>query len=738
MKPSTIKLHEELANQIKSSARVHLESEVHQNGTDHNATLDNSVPDSGRPCPSIQEIFSNMKNFKEPPKQFCRMEKQHNGLTCDFHDDKREGATSSFKESSAPITAELSSEENDRFERSIYETKGRNKQIMDEAMEYIVPEIVPPQSDIKKEILAAIHDTTVDGEKKRSSFVASDKPREDTFRKRALSLTPKHKFLMPDLMETSETEIVKGSANVNQESESIDQQPAVEMAVLSAPGNNPIYPSFPDTFLKRLGLHGSSSFSNDQLSEQQIESKFSTLSLGFKTDKLTLSKRIELQQRQRDTAEKNVENETKALKEYLNALNQLSTTHEMRELISQIQQQVDVVHRSTCRVSSRAEIYGAVQQEERMNRAFEVMVMYVENLKRVYEKEHQELEETRRLLIENRLLPSNSSEVGNDESKMLRSLRSMSVGGVGKTASLRRASFSTLHHYLPSDRSRGSVISNSVESRGRLLSTVVSAVSSLGTTTGNPNLSSRLSTHLSSTPPKQFMSRRSSLPAATGPVFGLGRASITVSPLNGKGLHAEDIPEQELDYYPNGNEGNKYLLKNDSSSKLDQTIEEGRKENVFVMRTCSTDSAGKISAERKPEFESLARQISNEICEEEPLEFDSQSSLEDDGLTEQGSDNGDNGGNYGIHEHWAVRNRILDKSSIIRKIFWELREWDNTTLKSRLRLTLSVILVLAGVFSIVATLVPVQARTTRPQTSNRSFQNILRVFFGPYLSLTPL
>ncbi|XP_076323819.1 uncharacterized protein LOC143232363 isoform X5 [Tachypleus tridentatus] len=663
MKPSTIKLHEELANQIKSSARVHLESEVHQNGTDHNATLDNSsVPDSGRPCPSIQEIFSNMKNFKEPPKQFCRMEKQHNGLTCDFHDDKREGATSSFKESSAPITAELSSEENDRFERSIYETKGRNKQIMDEAMEYIVPEIVPPQSDIKKEILAAIHDTTVDGEKKRSSFVASDKPREDTFRKRALSLTPKHKFLMPDLMETSETEIVKGSANVNQESESIDQQPAVEMAVLSAPGNNPIYPSFPDTFLKRLGLHGSSSFSNDQLSEQQIE-----------------------------------------------ALNQLSTTHEMRELISQIQQQVDVVHRSTCRVSSRAEIYGAVQQEERMNRAFEVMVMYVENLKRVYEKEHQELEETRRLLIENRLLPSNSSEVGNDESKMLRSLRSMSVGGVGKT-----------------------------ESRGRLLSTVVSAVSSLGTTTGNPNLSSRLSTHLSSTPPKQFMSRRSSLPAATGPVFGLGRASITVSPLNGKGLHAEDIPEQELDYYPNGNEGNKYLLKNDSSSKLDQTIEEGRKENVFVMRTCSTDSAGKISAERKPEFESLARQISNEICEEEPLEFDSQSSLEDDGLTEQGSDNGDNGGNYGIHEHWAVRNRILDKSSIIRKIFWELREWDNTTLKSRLRLTLSVILVLAGVFSIVATLVPVQARTTRPQTSNRSFQNILRVFFGPYLSLTPL
>ncbi|XP_013783738.1 protein MRVI1-like isoform X3 [Limulus polyphemus] len=527
---------------------------------------------------------------------------------------------------------------------------------------------------------------------------------EDKLRKRALSLTPKHKLLMPDLMETLETESVKGSANKNRESESIDQQPAVEMAVPPAPGNNPIYPSFPDTFLKRLGLHGSSSFSNDQLSEQEIESKFSTLSLGFKTDKLTLSKRIELQQRQRDTAETNVENETKALKEYLNVLNQLSTTHEMRELISKIQQQVDVVHRSTCRVSSRAEIYGAVQQEERMNRAFEVMVMYVENLKRVYEKEHQELEETRRLLIENRLLPSNSSEAGNDESKMLRSLRSMSIGGGGKT-----------------------------ESRGRLLSTVVSAVSSLGTTTGNANLSNRLSTHPSSTPPKQFMSRRSSLPAATGPVFGLGRSSIAISTLNGKSLHAEDIPEQELDYCANGDEGKKYLLKNDSSSKLDQTIQASKDENLFMMRTRRTDSAGQISAEKNSEFESLARQISVKSCEEVPLEFDSQSSLDDDGLTEQGSDDG---GNLGIHEHWAVRNRTLDKSSIIRKIFWEMREWDNTTLQSRLRLILSVILVLAGVFSIVATLVPVQATTACPQTSNTSFQNILRVFFGPYLSLT--
>ena len=46
----------------------------------------------------------------------------------------------------------------------------------------------------------------------------------------------------------------------------------------------------------------------------QRQSKFISLSLAFKTDKLTLANRLELQQRQRDTAERNIENEIEALK----------------------------------------------------------------------------------------------------------------------------------------------------------------------------------------------------------------------------------------------------------------------------------------------------------------------------------------------------------------------------------------------------------------------------------------
>ena len=45
-----------------------------------------------------------------------------------------------------------------------------------------------------------------------------------------------------------------------------------------------------------------------------MQNKFTSLSLAFKTDKLTLTNRLELQQRQRDNAEKNIETEITQLK----------------------------------------------------------------------------------------------------------------------------------------------------------------------------------------------------------------------------------------------------------------------------------------------------------------------------------------------------------------------------------------------------------------------------------------
>ena len=54
--------------------------------------------------------------------------------------------------------------------------------------------------------------------------------------------------------------------------------------------------------------------SNETLTDQDIENKFTSLSLAFKTDKLTLTNRLELQQRQRDISEKNIESEISQLK----------------------------------------------------------------------------------------------------------------------------------------------------------------------------------------------------------------------------------------------------------------------------------------------------------------------------------------------------------------------------------------------------------------------------------------
>ena len=47
---------------------------------------------------------------------------------------------------------------------------------------------------------------------------------------------------------------------------------------------------------------------------QSLQNKFTSLSLAFKTDKLTLTNRLELQQRQRDIAEKNIDVEIAQLK----------------------------------------------------------------------------------------------------------------------------------------------------------------------------------------------------------------------------------------------------------------------------------------------------------------------------------------------------------------------------------------------------------------------------------------
>ncbi|NXF44392.1 LRMP protein, partial [Oceanites oceanicus] len=158
--------------------------------------------------------------------------------------------------------------------------------------------------------------------------------------------------------------------------------------------------------------------------------EFLRLSLGFKCDLFTLDKRVRLEERSRDLAEENLKKEiTNALK-MLEALVPLcEEDNQAQEIIKKLQKSLQFLSQYAARVASRAEMLGAINQESRVSKAVEVMIQHVENLKRMYAKEHAELEELKQVLLQNERSFS-------------------SLGDRGKTAfpssSLRRVSIATL------------------------------------------------------------------------------------------------------------------------------------------------------------------------------------------------------------------------------------------------------------------------------------------------------
>ncbi|KAK3097475.1 hypothetical protein FSP39_009960 [Pinctada imbricata] len=175
--------------------------------------------------------------------------------------------------------------------------------------------------------------------------------------------------------------------------------------------DNPVLPSIPDSFLQKLGLSANQDeeISPDQLTDQEIENKFTSLALAFKTDKITLDKRLEIQERSRDIAEENVAKEISGIRDAWDKLNQIILDTQVREVLLKIQKHLDVLEQVTSRLSGRAEVYGAVQQERRMSKAIEVMLSHVENLRMVHEREHNELEEARKMIQDSRPFGGSSS-----------------------------------------------------------------------------------------------------------------------------------------------------------------------------------------------------------------------------------------------------------------------------------------------------------------------------------------
>ncbi|XP_061663284.1 inositol 1,4,5-triphosphate receptor associated 2 isoform X2 [Syngnathoides biaculeatus] len=136
--------------------------------------------------------------------------------------------------------------------------------------------------------------------------------------------------------------------------------------------------------------------------DKEIETEFQRLALGFKCDMFTLEKRLRLEERSRDLAEENVRREVSSCQGLLQALTPLcEDDNQSMEIIHRLQKNLDILIQSMTRVSSRSEMLGAIHQESRIGKAVEVMIQHVENLRRVYTKEHAELLELRETLMQN-------------------------------------------------------------------------------------------------------------------------------------------------------------------------------------------------------------------------------------------------------------------------------------------------------------------------------------------------
>ncbi|XP_071618701.1 inositol 1,4,5-triphosphate receptor associated 1 isoform X1 [Heliangelus exortis] len=195
-----------------------------------------------------------------------------------------------------------------------------------------------------------------------------------------------------------------------------------------------VMPSIPDVLLRKLRVHKSLPGSSPALTEKEVENVFVQLSLAFRNDSYTLESRINQAERERNLTEENAEKELENFKVAITSSAHLWHHYEHREAYQKLLEDIAVLRRLAARLSSRAEMVGAVRQEKRMSKATEVMMQYVENLKRTYEKDHAELMEFKKLANQN-----SSRSYGASEEGVPRSSRSMSLT-VGKNMPRRRVS----------------------------------------------------------------------------------------------------------------------------------------------------------------------------------------------------------------------------------------------------------------------------------------------------------
>ncbi|XP_032673235.1 uncharacterized protein LOC116845069 isoform X3 [Odontomachus brunneus] len=153
----------------------------------------------------------------------------------------------------------------------------------------------------------------------------------------------------------------------------------------------------------------------ENLSEFELQKKYTAFSLCLCTDRVTLLQRMELSLRQRDQSERNLACEVQKMQQDIQELAPLCTDRESVERVERVRHQLDMVARCAHRVSCTAETLGAIHQEHRVSRAVFLGDRYLQLLQSRCEKLAINVAETKRILMENNIvIEENSGELGDD------------------------------------------------------------------------------------------------------------------------------------------------------------------------------------------------------------------------------------------------------------------------------------------------------------------------------------
>lgn len=86
-------------------------------------------------------------------------------------------------------------------------------------------------------------------------------------------------------------------------------------------------------------------------------------------------------QRSRDQTERNLKSEIDQVKRLINRLNPLCIDAERTELVTNLVTQINIIAAAARFASTSAFNYGSVVQEWRLNKAVQLMLKYVDNIK---------------------------------------------------------------------------------------------------------------------------------------------------------------------------------------------------------------------------------------------------------------------------------------------------------------------------------------------------------------------